>query len=375
MSARDDDLLTLTMIVKDEARNLAPTLASIKPFIDRWVIADTGSTDGTPDVVREAMTGVPGELVEIPFVNFAETRNRGLDACGEHTEFILWLDAEDLLQGGEALRRFLTRERKQRGRDREAYYLRVDAGFAWNSPRVLRSRARWRFRGVVHEVLTHEDRIAPTIRVPDVLILHNRAEHSVERTRRRWERDRLLLEDELAEHPADTRATFYLAQTHACLGQIEPAIAAYQRRILLGGWREEVYESKYQIATLSEQAGRPWPEVLALYLDAHAFAPHRAEPLYQIALHHNLRGEHALAVLYARRALDLPFPEQDQLFVLEDVYRWKAADLMGSSAFWIGELELGEAAARKARSARPDDARLQRNLAFYLERKKKPRRR
>jgi glycosyltransferase involved in cell wall biosynthesis len=375
MSARTRDLLTLTMIVKDEASNLAATLASIKPHIDRWVIADTGSTDGTPEVIRAAMEGVPGELVEIPFVNFAATRNAGLDACGEHTEFILWLDAEDVVQQGAALRRFLERERKQRGPEHEAYYLRVDAGFAWNSPRVFRSKARWRFRGVVHEILTHDDRVAPTIRVPEVVIAHNRAEHSIERTRRRWERDRLLLEGELAKNPGDTRAAFYLAQTHACLGQIEPAINAYQQRIALGGWREEVYESKYQVALLSEQAGRPWPEVLALYLDAHAFAPHRAEPLYQIALHHNLRGEHALAVLYARRGLDLPVPEQDQLFVLEEVYRWKLADLMGASAFWVGEMEMGEAAARKAVRARPDDQRLQRNLTFYLERKKKPRRR
>jgi tetratricopeptide (TPR) repeat protein len=375
MSARTKDLLTLTMIVKDEATNLAATLASIKPFIDRWVIADTGSTDGTPEVVRKAMEGVPGELVDIPFVNFADTRNAGLEACGEHTEFILWLDAEDVLHGGEALRRFLEREHKHRGPDREAYYLRVDAGFAWNSPRILRSRARWRFRGVVHEILTHEARVAPTIRVPDVVIAHNRAEHSVERTRRRWERDRQLLQDELAKNPTDTRATFYLAQTHACLGQLEPAITVYQQRIALGGWREEIYESKFQVALLSEQAGRPWPEVLALYLDAHAFAPHRAEPLYQIALHHNLRGEHPLAVLYARRGLDLPFPEQDQLFVLEEIYRWKLADLMGASAFWIGEFEMGEAAARKALRARPDDVRLQKNLAFYLERKKKPKRR
>ena len=109
--------------------------------------------------------------------------------------------------------------------------------------------------------------------------------------------------------------------------------------------------------------------------EAHGFAPHRAEPLYQIALHHNAVGEHALAVLYARRGLDLPFPAQDQLFVLDDVYRYKLADAMGASAFWIGEMEMGEAAARKALRARPDDPRLQKNLTFYLERKKKPKHR
>jgi len=104
-------LLTLSMIVKDEARTLERTLASIKPHIDRWVILDTGSTDGTQDVIRKAMEGVPGELHEEPFVDFATTRNRALDLAGSETEFVMWLDADDELVGGRALRQFLERER------------------------------------------------------------------------------------------------------------------------------------------------------------------------------------------------------------------------------------------------------------------------
>jgi glycosyltransferase involved in cell wall biosynthesis len=64
------DLLTLKMIVKDEAATIARTLRSVKPFVDRWIIADTGSTDATIEVVRRAMEDVPGELVTIPFTDF-----------------------------------------------------------------------------------------------------------------------------------------------------------------------------------------------------------------------------------------------------------------------------------------------------------------
>jgi hypothetical protein len=75
-----DKLLTLAMIVKDEARTIARTLLSAKPHIDRWCILDTGSTDGTQAIVCDAMSDTPGELREELFVDFATTRNRGLEA-------------------------------------------------------------------------------------------------------------------------------------------------------------------------------------------------------------------------------------------------------------------------------------------------------
>ena len=53
-----------------------------------------------------------------------------------------------------------------------------------------------------------------------------------------------------------------------------------------------------------------------------------------------------------------------------EVYAWQLHDLVGTSAYWLGEWELGEASARKAVEQRPGDARLQQNLSFYLERKK-----
>src|SRR4051812_47601975 len=133
------DLLTLSMIVKDEAKTLERTLVSAAPFIDRWVILDTGSTDGTQDVIRRALAGVPGELHEEPFVDFSTSRNRALDLAGLATEFVMWLDADDELTGGRALRTFLERERGQRGPEREAYFVRVEMGIRFDSPRVARS--------------------------------------------------------------------------------------------------------------------------------------------------------------------------------------------------------------------------------------------
>lgn len=364
-------LLTLSMIVKDEEATLARTLRSVKPFIDRWVILDTGSTDGTRELIRRELEGVPGELHDKPFVDFATTRNLALELAGTATEFILWLDADDELENGKALRSFLVREQGSKGADREAYHVRVNIGITFDSARLLRAHAGWRFRGAVHEVLMRPGKAPPTLRVPDVLIHHHPPPDAILRSRKRWERDVGLLEKSLQDDPTDARAAFYLANTFFWLKRYEEAEKAFQRRISMGGWREEVFESYLNLAKIAAAQHRSWLEVQSKFLDAHLFAPHRAEPLHAIANHHEALKQHALTFLYARRGYELPFPKQDTLFVDEEVYTWKLADLVASSAFWIGEFAIGEEAARKAARARPEDKRLQTNLEFYLKRRNK----
>jgi hypothetical protein len=208
-----------------------------------------------------------------------------------------------------------------------------------------------------------------------VTIRHFPAAGAAARSKARWERDVLLLERELAKNPDEARAAFYLGMTLLWLGRNAEAIVALDRRIALGGWNEEVFYAKLSKARATHNAGHPWSQVLALYLDAHAAAPHRAEPLHAIAIHYDGEGNHALALLFARRAYELPLPTADTLFVEEEVYTWRAADLVGTHAYWLGELALGEDAARRAVRARPGDARLEQNLRFYEAAKQKGSRR
>jgi glycosyltransferase involved in cell wall biosynthesis len=360
-------LLTLAMIVKDEAHTVERTLASVKPWIDRWVIMDTGSTDGTQEVIRRVMADLPGELFEGPFVDFATTRNVVMDRCGTETEFILWLDADEEVIGGAELCAFLEAERGREEVDRECYLLRLQIDLIYDSARVARSGKGWRFVGVVHEVLERDGRALPTVRVPEVRVIHGT---SKERSARRWERDIGLLQRAFEQDPSDGRAAFYLANTYLWLDRYDEAEPWFRRRVAMGGWHEEVFESLLRIALMADRRKRPWPEVLTLYLDAYAASPHRAEPLYHIAFHYWIEKNYALGLLFARRAFEMPFPDKDILFVDEDVYRWKAADLVACTAYWVGEFALGERAARQAAAARPGDERLAGNVTFYLDKKR-----
>lgn len=386
-------LLTLCMIVKDEAHGIARTLRSAKPWIDRWCILDTGSTDGTPEIVARELEGVPGMAWGTVFEDFARTRNVLLEkacrmgcqtfedwrtcevhaTCGELPEFLLLLDADDVLEGGEALRGFLKCQAGwTKAHDREAFYLRMSEGACeWSSARVVRASAvgpeGWHYVGAVHEVLVHPSGRVPTITIPGVSIRHDRGAVSAERLQERLARDVRLLAFEVGKDPTNARATFYLAQTFKRMGRGEDALRWFRRRVELGGWREEVFESMLEAARLETFATNKVDGLLA----AHAFSPHRAEPLVDLADHFRAREQHGPAFTFARRAFELVHPEADVLFVDRDCYAWKAADRCAISAWYLGEWGIGEQAARNAFDQGPEAERerLARNLRFYEERR------
>src|SRR5215467_9277232 len=93
--------ICLSMIVRNEAHVIRRCLASVLPIIDHWVIVDTGSTDGTQDVVREFMHARPGTLVERAWVDFGHNRTEAFEYARQHADYVLVIDADETLQVAE----------------------------------------------------------------------------------------------------------------------------------------------------------------------------------------------------------------------------------------------------------------------------------
>ncbi|BBZ40949.1 glycosyltransferase family A protein [Mycobacterium conspicuum] len=148
------------------------------------------------------------------------------------------------------------------------------------------------------------------------------------------DRDPLL--PEIAANAGDTRAVSDKARSYFDAGDFVNARKWYARRAEMGGSAEEVYHSLYRVAQAMANLGEPWPDTQDAFLQAWAFRPTRAEPLYQIAVHYRTEQQYQLGYLFAERAAQIPLPDKDVLFVDAAVYAWCTVDEQAVCAAWIG---------------------------------------
>ncbi len=86
------------MIVKHKEPVIARCLESVRPHISHWAIADTGSTDGTQDIIRKELADLPGKLYERPWKDFAHSRHEALELARPHGDYPLIIHADDALE-------------------------------------------------------------------------------------------------------------------------------------------------------------------------------------------------------------------------------------------------------------------------------------
>ncbi len=84
-------LLSVCMILRDEAERLPAALRSLSGLADEVVVVDTGSQDGTATLARE----LGCRVVEQPWEDdFSLARNRSLEEA--RGEWVLWMDADEV---------------------------------------------------------------------------------------------------------------------------------------------------------------------------------------------------------------------------------------------------------------------------------------
>lgn len=102
---KDKTKICMITMFKNEAGHLRRMLDSVTPHIGYWVIQDNGSTDGSPDIVRQwaQETGIPGHLyqVEEGWVNFGWNRDHLLQTAMKQPhgcEWIMKMDCDETLE-------------------------------------------------------------------------------------------------------------------------------------------------------------------------------------------------------------------------------------------------------------------------------------
>ena len=346
--------ITLCMIVKDETHIIKDCLTSMLPYIDRYDITDTGSTDGTPELIKEFFDehGVEGEVYLSDWKGFGDhsgkmgSRSESLRNCDGKADYAWIIDADDYVTGN-----FEFPEKM----DADSYSLRIGREeFTWWRNQIFKTGQDWCYIGVLHEYAEckgkpHEE--VTTDRIFGEYHVSARTEGARNvgiTTVEKYTRDAEMLLKALEDEPDNVRYQFYLAQSFFDSQQYEKSLEAYLKRSEMGGWEEEIFYSLYRAGMIKAILDYTWPEIQQQFLEAYNFRPFRAEPLYQIArLYRQVHDKPRLAYAFAKMAIEIPYPKEDILFISDDVYKWQILDELGASAYYAGKPHVGYHACKR----------------------------
>lgn len=354
--------ICLNMIVKNEAHVLRELFDTLHTSINHWVIVDTGSTDGTQELIRTyfAAKDLPGELHERPWRDFGHNRSEALRLADGKADYIWVIDADDKLHGKLPFDSLAL----------DGYWLRYDDGCEYWRKQLFRSGLDWRYVGVLHE-FPHSDRACTEARLEGAYHIESRRLGARNRDPLKYSKDAAVLERALAKEPDNARYWFYLGQSWFDAKEFSKAKAAYEQRVRLGGWMEEVYFAQLRVGHCEIALGSPDALVTHALLAAHQLRPTRAEALYDLARHFRVRGHWELGLLFAEAACRIPLPVEDVLFVIRSVYEYGALDEFATCSYHTARWREGEKACQRllAMNLPPDcRARIESNLQFFRHR-------
>lgn len=89
-------MITVVILVKDEERHIARVLSSVATIAERVVVVDSGSTDQTVKIATDA----GASILENKWHNYASQFNWALDQLPKDTEWVLRIDADEIVTDG-----------------------------------------------------------------------------------------------------------------------------------------------------------------------------------------------------------------------------------------------------------------------------------
>jgi glycosyltransferase involved in cell wall biosynthesis len=338
--------LALSMIVKNEAPNIQRCLESVAPFINYYVVCDTGSTDNTKEIVKNFFDskGIPGEILDHEWKDFGHNRSLAIEACEGKAQWVLMIDADDMITGTLPVEKF--------NDEYDGYVVKIQRGeFVWYRAQLFNiGRTKWWYEEPLHEyaicrqpmnIQKLEGDYAWDVRTEGC------RSRQFENDIQKYKNDYEVLKKYLAEDPKQARKQFYAAQSAFDARMYDIAEQEYIKRTELESWPEEVYFSWLRVGMCRAILEQPIELISDAMMKAYEAKPDRAESLYHLSCMYRKHGRPRNAFLVASMGLTIPPPQNDILFVDMANYKWGILDEIATTAFYVGKYHMGLAACEK----------------------------
>lgn len=326
------------MIVKNESKIIERCIKSVYHLIDTWCIIDTGSTDGTQEIIKNLLKDKPGELIERPWVNFGHNRNEALRLGEKWGDWLLLIDADMVLMD-EGF------DKAQLNPSLDGYTMLQDNhGTRYDNFRLVNAKRNWQCIGVTHEFYSPADGIRSQKKLSEIWFLDISDGGSKSD---KFERDIRLLTQGLIDEPNNHRYMFYLAQSYRDVQDFENAITWYTKCAETSTWDEEAWYSAYMVGWCMSHLNKPIQDVSVALFKAWMTRPWRIEPVFHLALQFKKLQLWENAYQLLKNAASAEYPHRDQLFIAADLYEGASVDEFSVAAYYVGKYEESHKAAMR----------------------------
>lgn len=349
--------LSLCMIVKNEEGRLAQCLESVRGAVDEIVILDTGSTDGTKEIARRYTDRVYDYGWED---DFSKARNASFSLAKK--PFILWLDADDVIDPPELEKLIALKDRLDDRVDAVMmpYHYAFSAddvpSLVFDRERIVRRAAGFVFSGAVHEAMAVGGHV-----IREKIVVRHTGRHGESSNRRNLQIYETMM---TRGRPMTPRDRYYYARELKSAGEYEKAERAFAAFLEEDGWRENLVDAYLCRGECLMALGRR-QEAKLCFLRAAACGAPRAEALCAIGLSCMEEGELEAAALWYRAAMMCPMRAGSGAFISPDAYGY--IPLMQLCVIYdrMGRTRLASSMNEQALLLHPGDAAATANRAYF----------
>lgn len=351
--------LALNFICKNESHIVEKMLESTKSVVDLIVATDTGSTDGTQDIIRKfgKDNNIPTYVFDRPFDNFENSRNHAMDKLKEVAENLkwdlnksygFWIDCDETL--------VISDEFKKNSLNKDIYMINAHIGrmkytrntffklskdFEWYGP--VHEFIRPKFKGSTSDIITKL--------YADVKMEGASWKGSIPE---KYKSHAFILEKYIDKDRTDPRWIFYTAQSYFDSAstdskeeneeRLRRAVKYYKERVdRKDGYVEEIFFSQFRIGCIMKKLEEPWYLTHQELLKAYSVDPLRGESIKVIIDYYLQMEDWDKAYIYTKFAKSNfhnknPYPKRI-LFVEEVLYNWKFIEANAAAAYYTGRYE------------------------------------
>jgi glycosyltransferase involved in cell wall biosynthesis len=352
--------LALNFICKDESPVIQNMLESAKGIVDLIVVNDTGSTDGTQQMIKDfgEKYGIPTYVFERPFDDFENSRNHAMQKLRDVVKELnwnadqvhgFWFDCDETL--------VIDSKFNKAQFTKDLYMINTYIGqMKYTRNTFFKVSKPFRWYGPVHEFIVCDEQnitsgLAENIHV-DVKMTGNSWMGDIAE---KYASHSYKLEAYINKNRQDPRWIFYTAQSWHDAASIKDnreenderlrrSMKYYRERVSrTDGYAEEIYYAQYRIGTIMRILEEPWHLTHMELLKAYQIDPLRGESIKVIIDHYLQMGEWNMAYLYSKFAKTTfhgknPYPTR-LLFVDEATYVWKFAEAHAAASFYTGRMD------------------------------------